>query len=326
MAKPGHTSHEMGVSLRIGVSSCLLGNQVRYDGGHQRDRFLTDVLGPWVEWVPVCPEVEVGMGVPRETVRLVEDGGQVRMIAEKSGTDHTRSMESWAAKRVRELTRQDLSAYVLKKNSPSCGMEKVKVYRAGATPRRNGGGMFAQALLDRVEGLPVEEEGRLHDPPLRENFIERMFAYRRVRKLFSGRWTRAHVVTFHPGHKMQLLAHSEPDYRALGRIVAAVKDTPRALFAEHYQRGFMRTLVKIATRKRQVKVLEHMTGDLRESLDAASRAELRDAIRDYGAGLVPILVPVTLIRHHVRLHGVECWSGRTYLEPHPKELMLRNHV
>ena len=175
--------------IRIGISSCLLGQEVRYDGGHKRDRFLTDVLGRFVEWMPVCPEVEVGMGVPRPTLRLVRDGDDVRMVAERSGEDHTRAMRAFARKRVAALRKLSLAGYVLKKDSPSCGLERVRLYREKGMPEKKGRGLFADALLEGMPQLPVEEEGRLHDPVLRENFIERVFAYSRLRELFRGRWS-----------------------------------------------------------------------------------------------------------------------------------------
>ena len=194
--------------VRIGISSCLLGNEVRFDGGHKRDRFLTDVLGPFVEWVTVCPEVEVGMGIPRETVRLERDGDDVRMLAPKSGKDHTRAMRDFAKKRVRALSKLDLAGYVLKKDSPSCGMERVRIYAENGMPDRKGRGLFAEALLEALPNLPVEEEGRLKDPVLRENWIERVFAYWRLRHLFSGGFGRGDVVRFHTAHKLQVMAHS----------------------------------------------------------------------------------------------------------------------
>ena len=197
---------EIGSRPRIGISACLLGDEVRFDGGHKRDPFLTDVLAPHVEWVRVCPEVEVGMGTPRETLRLTRaEDGRIRMVTTRTGIDHTDSMSRWSRVRLQELAGEELSGYVLKKDSPSCGMERVKVYTPGGMPEKNGRGIFADALLQRLPNLPVEEEGRLSDPRLRENFIERVFAYLRLRQLFSGRWTVGGLVAFHTSHKMTLL-------------------------------------------------------------------------------------------------------------------------
>ena len=203
--------------IRIGVSSCLLGEAVRYDGGHKRDRFLTDLLGRFVEWVPVCPELESGMGAPRPAMRLVRDGEELRLREIASGRDHTPRMQRYAGRRVRSLREFDLCGYILKQGSPSCGMERVKVYGENAMPRRDGRGLYAAALMSAYPHLPVEEEGRLNDAPLRENFIERVFAYRRLRDLFRGRWTHGGVVAFHTAHKLQLLAHDVVTYRRLGR-------------------------------------------------------------------------------------------------------------
>jgi len=319
--------------IRIGVSGCLLGEEVRFDGGHKRSRFVTDELGRFVEWVPVCPEVEVGMGVPRPPIRIVQPAGTSgedaqRLQEVKSGHRHTSAMTRFARSRVAGLARTDLCGFILKKDSPTCGMERVRVWRedkdGGAT--RDGRGFFARVLLDRMPMLPVEEEGRLEDPALRERFVERIFAYRRLKSLFEARWTLRELVAFHTAHKMQLLAHSEKDYRALGRIVAEVKQTPRAELRDRYATLFMQALAVKATPRRHVNVLQHMAGHLRGRLDDPSRQELAGMIEDYRAGLVPLVVPITLIRHHVRRLGVDYLAGQVYLEPHPKELMLRNRV
>ena len=312
--------------IRLGVSSCLLGNGVRYDGGHKRDRFLTDQLAPFVEWVPVCPEVELGMGTPRPALRLVAEGEDVRMLEIRSGADHTRAMRRYATRRTRALGRLDLSGYVLKKDSPSCGFTRVKVYREAGGARRDGRGLFAAALLEAFPNLPVEDEGRLCDARLRENFIERVFAYRALRGLFSGRWTRGAVVAFHTARKLQLLAHVPTAYRDLGRLVAECADLPRATFRERYERGFMQALARPATPGRNANVLQHAAGHLKKQLDADSRQELAELIHDYRRGLVPLVVPLTLLSHHVRRLDVAYLKGQAFLAPHPAELMLRNHV
>ena len=312
--------------IRIGISACLLGQEVRFDGGHKKDDFLTRILGPHVEFVPVCPEVEMGLGTPRETLRLVRQDTALRLITTRSGTDHTDGMNRWAAGRLEELNREDLVGYVLKKDSPSCGMERVKTYGAAGMPARDGRGLFAAALLERLPLLPVEEEGRLSDPVLRENFIERVFAYRRLRDLFLGRWTIGGLVRFHTAHKMSLLAHSTTAYNELGRLVAGTSELGRSDLRRAYETLFMRTLAIPATRARHTNVLQHMAGHLKNLVDAESRAELVASIGEYRGGLVPLIVPLTLIRHHVRRHRVTYLEGQIFLEPHPRELMLRNHV
>jgi len=314
------------VTVRIGVSSCLLGQKVRFDGGHKRDAFLVDTFGQFVEWVPVCPEAEVGMGIPREPIRLQRVGPSLRLLGVKSATDHTDAMTPWAAKRAEALAREDLDGYILKKDSPTCGMERVKVYDTNGAPARTGRGLFAEALIARLPLLPVEEEGRLSDPRLRDNFVERVFAYRRLRDLFAGRWTVGALVQFHTAHKLTLLAHSPDAYRALGRLVAKVADLPRQDAKAEYETGFMNGLATLATPRKHVNVLQHMLGYFKKTLDDASRAELAGAVADYQQGLVPLIVPITLFRHHVRRCGTTYLEGQTYLQPHPKELMLRNHV
>ena len=311
--------------IRIGISSCLLGCKVRFDGGHKRDDFLVGTFAKWVRWVPVCPEVEVGMGTPRESVRLIRDGEGVRMVAPKSGTDWGAAMREYSQRRVEELAGKDLCGYVLKKDSPSCGMEHVKVYGTGM-PTKSGRGLFAEALLARFPDLPVEEEGRLNDPGLRDNFVERVFAYRRLKDLFARRWRVGDLVAFHTAHKLQLLAHAPQAYKTLGRLVAAAKGRDRDELVREYSSVFMQGLRVIATARRNTNVLQHILGYFKKLLDAASRAELLAVIDDYHRGLVPLVVPVTLIRHYVRLHEAAYLQGQTYLEPHPKELMLRNHV
>lgn len=316
--------------LRIGVSACLLGAKVRFDGQHKRDAFLTDGLAPFVTWVSVCPEVEVGMGIPRPPVRLVRGpAGRSLMLAQPDDADWTERMEAYADKRALALAREELSGFVLKSKSPSCGMERVKLYdgpEATGAPARTGVGLFARALRRRLPNLPVEEEGRLCDADLRENFLERVFAYARVRDLWRTRWTVGTLVAFHTAHKMQLLAHSTEGYRALGRLVAEAKRLPRAELRERYETDFMAVLAKAATPGRHANVLQHMLGHLRPRLDDAGRDELLALIDDYRRRLVPLVVPVTLLRHHVNRLGVPYLAGQTYLEPHPKELMLRNHV
>ena len=320
-----------GSRLKIGISSCLLGQEVRFDGGHKRDAFLTDTLGPQVEWVPVCPEVEMGLGTPRETLRLVRSGdtsSPLRMITTRTLVDHTVGMNRWAARRLEELARDeaDLCGYVLKKDSPSCGMERVKTYSAGGMPERNGRGIYATALMRRFPTLPIEEEGRLNDPRLRENFIERVFAYRRLKDLFRPGWSLGALVKFHTAHKMALLAHSTTRYNELGRLVARGGEIPKRELRSEYETAFTATLAIVATPRRHTNVLTHMMGHLKRQLDPGSKRELLQSIDEYRTGLVPLVVPLTLLRHYVRVYGIDYLAGQTYLEPHPRELMLRNHV
>ena len=266
------------------------------------------------------------MGTPRESIRLVEADGRLRLLTVKTGLDHTAPMTAYAAKRVTALESEGLCGYVLKKDSPSCGMTRVKVYSGEGPGTRTGVGLYARALLARFPHLPVEEEGRLVDPRLRENFIERVFAYRRLRDLFEGRWTTGDLVRFHTAHKLVVLAHSTQAYTRLGRLVATARSVDRASLRAQYTAGFMDALKAIATPQRHTNVLQHMVGYFKKTLDSASRTELLTAIDDYRLGLVPLIVPITLVRHHVRVHDVKYLEGQVYLAPHPKELMLRNHV
>ncbi|HET6344350.1 MAG TPA: DUF523 and DUF1722 domain-containing protein [Myxococcota bacterium] len=310
--------------LRLGISACLLGKPVRFDGGHKRDPFLSDTLSQWVEWVSVCPEVGAGLGTPRPTLRLVGIGDAPRLVAPKTGLDHTAAMEAYSRKELKRLARLDLCGFVLKSKSPSCGMERVKVYNA-SMPTKGGVGLFAQALMAALPLLPVEEEGRLHDPVLRENFLERVFTYKRWRDFCRGRASRARLVHFHAIHKFLVLAHSPKHYTELGQLVGNMVGHPISELYDAYGALLMRAMAVRSTRRKHTNVLQHLAGFFKKQLDAAGRAELVSVIEDFHAGLVPLVVPVTLLAHHVRAFDVKYLAEQLYLSPAPKELMLRNH-
>ena len=312
--------------IRLGISSCLLGERVRFDGGHKRDSFLVDTFGAFVQWVPVCPEVEAGLGTPRESMRLVSDRDGVRLLTVKSRVDVTDHMQAFVNERVAAIRTDGLCGFVLKKDSPTCGMERVKVYNAHDVPMRSGRGVFARALREAYPHLPIEEEGRLSDPVLRDNFVERVFAYGRLRQLLRPGWTVGELVRFHTAQKLALLAHAPNYYRTLGRIVAAARSTLRRDVEDAYAHAFMSAFEVIATRVRHVNVLQHAAGYFKKQLDRPSKTELAGVIDEYRRGIVPLVVPITLVRHYVRRHDVSYLAGQTYLDPHPKELMLRNHV
>ncbi len=311
---------------RLGISACLLGQKVRYDGGHKRDFFLTELFGKFVEWVPICPEVEVGMGVPREPVRLVGTTSDPRMIGEKSGKDWTDAMKRVAAQRIRDIAEQHLSGYIFKKHSPSCGMERVRLYDSKGLAERHGRGLFAAAVIEHWPLLPVEEEGRLSNRRFRENYIERVFAYHRWQQASSARKSVAALVRFHTSHKYLLLAHSQRHYRQLGRLVAAAKQMSPAQRYNDYARIFMAALAVHATAKSHANVLDHLMGYFSKRLTAAERQELVQLIGDFRRRLIPLIVPITLIRHYSKKYRSEYLQGQIYLNPSPKELMLRNHV
>ncbi len=315
-----------GVKPKLGISACLLGQQVRFDGAHKRDHFLTDTFGRFVEWVPVCPELEVGMGVPRESVRLVGSPADPKLIAERSGRDWTPAMKRYTLNRVKELKSLDLSGYIFKKNSPSCGMERVRVYNPKGMPTKDGRGLFAAGFMEQLPLMPVEEEGRLIDPSLRENFIERVFSYRRWQDTAKGAKSVAALVDFHMQHKFLLLAHSERHYRQLGRMVAQAKQSPISETYRQYGEIFMAALSVRATVKKHRNVLDHMMGYFTQHLSRDERSELVNVIRDFGKQLIPLIVPITLVRHYVRKYDVGYLGKQVYLDPSPKELMLRNHV
>ena len=312
--------------IRLGVSACLLGEKVRYDGSHKRDRYVTDTLSQYVEFVPVCPEEECGFGIPRETLRLEGDPRNPRLITTQTRVDYTDRMTRWAANRVRELEKEDLCGFIFKSKSPSSGMERVKVYTAKGMPAKKGVGMFARAFMAHFPLIPVEEDGRMHDPQLRENFIERIFAYNRWQAFKQNDGRIRDLVAFHADHKLLVLSHSPKHYTALGKLVAAAKTyKPVRLHAE-YLATLMDGLGVLATVKKNTNVLQHMMGYLKKRLSADEKQELLGILGNYQAGLIPLIVPITIFRHYVRKYDVSYLTRQLYLNPHPLELMLRNHV
>lgn len=317
----------MTATVRLGISSCLLGERVRFDGGHKHQAFLTETLGPHVEWVPVCPELEVGMGVPREAVNLRRSSTGPRMLGRDSGTDWTDRMHAWATGRLDDLSSCDLDGFVLKKDSPSCGLERVRLYPEDAgQPTRDGRGLWASALAERFPALPLEEEGRLNDPRLRENFIERVFAHRRWREFMAANPSVSDLQSFHARAKLSIMAHSPQAYRELGRFVAGVGARTLTRSLREYGERLQEALRRLATPAKHTNVLQHLAGHLKREIDEADRRELANVIERYRNGLVPLVVPLTLLQHHFRRHPVPWATGQTYLDPYPSELMLRNHV
>jgi uncharacterized protein YbgA (DUF1722 family)/uncharacterized protein YbbK (DUF523 family) len=308
--------------IQLGVSSCLLGNPVRFDGGHKHERYITDTLGVSFSFVPVCPEVEVGMPVPREPLRLVDPLDKPHMVGRETGKDWTARMNAWAGRHLRQLGKQDLSGFLLKGGSPSCGIEGVKVYDGAGIPCPKGRGLFAHALLERYPLLPVVEEGQLWDPQLRESFIVRVFAYHRVKALFAGGWKRREVVAFHAAEKYLLLAHSPERYGDLGRLVARIQDYTPAAFRDRYLRLYMEALSRASTVKKNVNVMQHIMGYFRRHLGDAERAEVRAAIEEYRRGLVPPVVPLTLLSHYARLHDINTLRNQVYLSPQRAQYMM----
>jgi uncharacterized protein YbgA (DUF1722 family)/uncharacterized protein YbbK (DUF523 family) len=312
--------------IKLGISACLLGQKVRYDGGHKLDHFLADTLGAFVDYLPVCPEVELGLPIPREALRLVGDPAKPRLLSSKGGVDMTGRMLAWAKGRLDELEKEDLCGFVFKSGSPSSGMERVRVYRENGIPTKDGTGIFAKAFMERFPLLPTEDEGRLQDPGLRENFIERIFAYRRWRGLCAGRLSLGRLVEFHTAHKLQIMAHSPRHYTALGRLVAGGKDLAPKLLRDSYEAGFLEALRILSTPKKNANVLSHIAGYFRKELGSDEKAELVETIEAYRTELVPLIVPITLVNHYVRKYEEPYLGQQHYLHPHPMELKLRNHV
>jgi uncharacterized protein YbgA (DUF1722 family)/uncharacterized protein YbbK (DUF523 family) len=310
----------------VGVSACLLGQEVRWNGAHKRDPYLVSTLGRSFEWVPVCPEVELGLGIPREPIRLEGDPAAPRLVARDSRVDLTERMETFVARRVESLAPLDLCGYILKSDSPTCGMERVRVHGPASGRAPQGVGIFARALMRRLPLLPVEEEGRLHDPALRESFIERVFALRRLRDLLAPRLTAGRLVAFHARHKLQLMSHAPEGARRLGRIVAAAGRGSIRKAGERYALAFMETLRVRATPRKHANVLQHILGSLKRDLPPDDKREILDAIEAMRNEHLPLAVPVALLRHHLRRHPVPYLVDQVYLDPHPNETVLRRHV
>ena len=312
--------------IKIGVSSCLLGEKSRYNSGHKLNHYIIDVLGRHFQFVPICPELDIGMDVPREAVRLEGTTDSPRLVGVTSGADWTDRMNRYSQKRVRQSDLADICGYILKKKSPSCGMERVQVYGHKGAPRRSGVGLYASALMIRFPYLPVEEEGRLNDPVLRENFIVRIFACYRLKRLFGRPFSRKRIIAFHTANKYLLLAHDPEKYRQLGRLLADIENHTPAEFKQQYRALFMGALGYKATVKKNVTVLRQIIGLLKNSLTTDEKRDVLMAIADYHCELVPLIVPMILIRHFVSKYRVDDIRNQVYLSPHPKELMLRNHV
>ena len=312
--------------MKIGISTCLLGENVRYDGGHKLDRYLRDLLGKYVNYVPVCPETESGMPIPREALRLVGDIDSPRLVTQKSGEDYTGVMQSWASKRLDALEKEKLCGFIFKSKSPSSGMERVKVYNDKGHPVPKGRGIFAGMFMEHFPLLPVEEEGRLHDPMLRENFITRIFVYARWLELMEQGLTTARLIDYHTRHKLLIMAHNVNAYRELGRLVARAKEFSPDELADQYISRLMTALKLSSTIKKNVNVLQHVMGYFKRDLSSDEKQELLEVIGNYKDSLVPLIVPVTLLNHYVRKYDQPYLKEQVYLNPHPMELKLRNHV
>ena len=311
--------------IRVGVSACLLGAKVRFDGGHKRNRYVDEVLRDYFEFVPFCPEVAVGLGTPRQPIRLVGTNDNPRVVGTRDPQlDVTDALHGYGRKVARQHA--DLCGMIVKQGSPSCGMERVKVYTDKGMPHSGGRGAFTAALMDSQPLLPVEEEGRLQDPVLRENFIARVFTYARWRELDQRGLSKAGLIAFHARHKLIILAHSPAGYRELGQLVARVGSEPLAPLGQRYIERLMQLLAERAPRKRHANVMQHLLGYLRRHLDAGDRAELLDIIEAYRKGEYPLVVPLSLLRHHFRRNPHPWASQQLYLQPHPRELMLHNAV
>lgn len=312
--------------IRIGISACLLGEKVRYDGGHKLDRYITDTLGQYFEWVPVCPEVEYGLPVPREAMHLVGDPAPPRIVTVRTGIDHTGGMKKWAVDKLIQLEKDELCGFIFKSKSPSCGINGVKVYTSSGLPGRKGTGIFGGAFISYFPLIPVIDDGRLYNPALRENFIEQVFVYKRWKDFLKNDPKIRDLIAFHTNLKLLILSHSPEHYSKLGKLVAKAKEyRPEVLYSK-YIKTLMEAMRLLSTIKKNTNVLLHMAGYFKRNLTPEDKKELLDVIEQYHKGYIPLIVPVALINHHVRKFDESYLKNQFYLNPYPIELMLRNHV
>ncbi|MEC5342127.1 2-thiouracil desulfurase family protein [Brenneria populi] len=311
--------------IPVGISACLLGNPVRFDGGHKRLAFAVEQLSPYFQFEAVCPEMAVGLPVPRPALRLVKNAAEEIVLRASNGSplDVTAQMQRFSAQKVGQL--QHLCGYIVCAKSPSCGMERVKVYDASQkNARKSGTGLFTQELLRQLPWLPVEEDGRLHDPGLRENFIERVYALHELHQLWRQGLNRGALMAFHSRYKLLLLAHSQPEYRELGRFMAGIdKWTSLDDFAREYRLRLMKLLSHPATRRNHTNVLMHAQGYFRAYLNAPQRRELAQLIDRYRQGLQPLLAPIALLNHYLAEYPDDYLAGQRYFAPYPEALRLR---
>lgn len=311
--------------IKMGISSCLLGEKVRYDGGHKLDRFITDTLGQYFEWVPVCPEFEYGLPIPREPLHLVGSPESPRLITIKTGIDHTEKMLQWAEKKLGELEQENLCGFIFKSKSPSSGIGGVKLYTPSGITSQRGVGIFGGAFIRHFPLTPAIDDGRLHNPQLRENFIENVFVFQRWQKLQKSKSIND-LIEFHTSHKLLMLAHSPRHYSSLGQLVAGAKRVKREGLFSAYIQGFMDGMRLIATPKKNANVLMHIAGYFKKLISSDEKQELLEVIENYRRCLIPLIVPITLVKHYVRKYDIAYFKKQYYLNPHPVELMLRNHV
>ena len=312
--------------IPLGISSCLLGERVRFDGGHKNNRYIQDSLGEYFSFRTFCPEMAIGLGVPRQTIRLVDIDGSVNAVGVKDDSlNVTDALSDIAHEQNHWL--QDIFGYIVKKGSPSCGMERVKIYKNGIPfPKPESAGLYTQTLMQNFPNLPVEEEGRLGDPHLRENFIQRVFIYKRWSDMCNAglSWTQLH--DFHARHKYIFFSHHQELGRALGRELSQkIVDSVDA-YAETYLPKMMEILKITAKRSNHVNVLEHIRGYLKHELEKDDKKELSDCIENYRLGLLPLIVPITLLKHHFLKHPNTYIERSHYFEPHPHQLMLLNQL
>ncbi|MCU0558713.1 MAG: DUF523 and DUF1722 domain-containing protein [Desulfobacterales bacterium] len=312
--------------IRLGVSACLLGQPVRYDGMGKLDRYITGTLGEYIDFVPVCPEVESGFPVPRETMRLVGDPENPRLLTTRTGVDHTERMLAWAEKRVRELEQENLCGFIFKSDSPSSGLMRVKVYNSKGMAEKKGVGLFARAFTRRFPLLPVEEEGRLNDAKLRETFIEQLFTLKRWRETLAAGRTMKNLVEFHTRHKLLILSHSPAIAKEMGKLVAQGRGMAPTEAFTRYENLLVEALRAKATLKKNLNVLQHIMGYFKQQLSAGEKQELVEILDHYRREIVPLIVPVTLLNHYVRKYDEPYLKQQVYLNPHPIALKLRNHA
>jgi len=312
------------MQIQIGVSQCLMGDKVRFDAGHKREAFICNTLSQFFEFIAICPEVDIGLGVPRPPIRLIGDPKIPKLVSTNDESeDYTHIMKQYSQQKVTTL--KSVSGYILKSKSPTCGLFRVKVYQDKGVPSKTSRGIYAKILAEKYPNLPIEEEGRLQDPMLRENFLERVYIYRRWQELIESGITKQKLINFHTIHKFTIMAHSPKLYQTLGKKVADLGVVNFKKFSSNYISELMYGLRNYrATRKKNTNVLQHIAGYLKNVLNKADKEELHCIFEDYHRGDIPLIVPITLLQHYFRNHPDDYILAQTYLNPYPGEFRLRN--
>jgi len=312
--------------INIGISACLVGQKVRYNGDGLRPHLINDLFAGYFNYIPFCPEVGIGMDVPHETIRLEKKDNEIRLRSSSGENDYTDKMLDYSATKTEALSHLQISGFILKKDSPTCGLERVKIYGNGGVPDKSGVGMFASALRAKFPLFPMEEEGRLNDIRLRERFIEHVFAFRRLQDFLEDSPNLGKLMAFHTGHKMQLMAHNPEKYRRLGHAVANAKKEDLSSFLAEYSTTFLEIMATAVSHKKQTDVLYHMFGFFKKIISSSEKQEFMRLVEQYKKQMIPMIVPITMLRHYLQKYPQPWLQAQVFFDPYPEEMLLRSYL